>query len=98
MKRLFLPLMLLSFAITKSQAQVTYPENGVANPQSPTYAFVNATVVKDAANILQDAALIIKEGKIISVGKTTIPKDAIVVDCKGKYIYPSFIDMYSTQC
>ena len=55
MKRLFLPLMLLSFAITKSQAQVTYPENGVANPQSPTYAFVNATVVKDAANILVEA-------------------------------------------
>ncbi|TXH21759.1 MAG: amidohydrolase [Chitinophagaceae bacterium] len=96
MKRLFLPLLLLSFAISKSQAQVTYPEIGVANPQSPTYAFVNATVVKDAANIIQDAALIIKEGKIISVGKSPIPKDAIVVDCKGKYIYPSFIDMYST--
>ena len=96
MKRLFLPLILLSFVVSIGHAQVTYPENGVANPQSTTYAFINATVVKDAGTIIQDAALIIKEGKIINVGKVTIPKEAIIVDCKGKFIYPSFIDMYST--
>ena len=96
MKRLFLPLILLSFSVSISHAQVTYPENGVANPRSSTYAFINATVVRDAGTVLQDAALIIKEGKIVNVGKVAIPKEAIVVDCKGKFIYPSFIDMYST--
>src|SRR6202042_3556978 len=28
-------------------------------------------------------------------GKVAIPSDAVVIDCSGKYIYPSFIDAYS---
>jgi imidazolonepropionase-like amidohydrolase len=36
---------------------------------------------------------VIKQGKIVAVGVgVEIPKDAVVVDCNGKYIYPSFVD------
>lgn len=78
------------------QAQETYPTSGVADYRSGHYAFTNATIVKDAQTTLQNATLIIKDGKIISVGtNVTVPKDAVVVDLKGKYIYPSFIDVYS---
>ena len=39
---------------------------------------------------------IMHKGKIISVGKNIfIPADAVVEDLNGKYIYPSFIDLYS---
>ena len=32
--------------------------------------------------------------KIVAVGiDLTIPKDAVVIDCKDKFIYPSFIDI-----
>ena len=89
----------LLFCITAGlqlKAQSTFPANDVANPRSGYYAFTNATIVKDAATTLQNATLLIKQGKIENVGTTVnIPKDAVVIDCKGKYIYPSFIDIFS---
>jgi imidazolonepropionase-like amidohydrolase len=81
---------------TLLQAQETFPVNGVADKRDGYYAFTNATIVKDAQTTLQNATLIIKEGKIVAVGTgIAIPKDAVVVDCKDKFIYPSFIDIYT---
>ncbi len=78
------------------KAQNTFPANDVANPKSGYYAFTNATIVKDAQTTLQNATLVIKQGKIESVGSNiAVPKDAVVIDCIGKYIYPSFIDVFS---
>ncbi|GEO09763.1 amidohydrolase family protein [Segetibacter aerophilus] len=77
-------------------AQRTFPVNGVADERSSAYAFTNATIVKDGQTTLQKATLIIREGKIVAVGTSvSIPRDAIVIDSKDKYIYPSFIDIYS---
>lgn len=79
------------------QAQETFPVNGVADKREGCYAFTHATLVKDAQTKLTDATLVIRDGKILAIGTTgiSIPKDAIVVDCKDKYIYPSFIDIYT---
>jgi imidazolonepropionase-like amidohydrolase len=79
------------------QAQETFPVNGVADKRDGCYAFTNATIVKDAQTTISNATLIIREGKIIAVGSSgvSIPKDAIVIDCRNKYIYPSFVDIYS---
>ncbi|MBS1592435.1 MAG: amidohydrolase family protein [Bacteroidetes bacterium] len=83
-------------AVVLLHAQETFPVNGVADKRTGSYAFINATIVKDAQTTLQNATLIIKEGKIVAVGVgLTAPKDAVVIDCKDKYIYPSFIDIYS---
>ena len=77
-------------------AQPSFPINGVADPRTGTYAFIHATIVKDGQATLSDATLLISEGKIIAVDNhIAIPKGAVVVDCSGKYIYPSFIDIYS---
>ena len=76
-------------------SQVTFPINDVASPSNGYYAFTNATIVKDAKTTLTKATLVIKNGKIESVGTAIVPKDAVVIDCNGKYIYPSFIDIYS---
>lgn len=82
---------------TALQAQESYPVNGVADKREGCYAFTNATIVKDAQTIIKNATLVIRDGKITAVGASgiSIPKDAIVIDCKDKYIYPSFIDIYS---
>jgi hypothetical protein len=79
------------------QAQETFPVNGVADKREHCYAFTNATIVKDAQTTLTNATMVIRDGKIVALGATgvTIPKDAMVIDCKDKYIYPSFIDMYT---
>ena len=79
-----------------AMAQTTFPENGVADPRHGYYAFTNATIVKDAATTLSGATLVIKDGKIVTVGTNIkVPAGAVEVDCKGKYIYPSFIDIYA---
>ncbi|GGH82374.1 imidazolonepropionase-like amidohydrolase [Filimonas zeae] len=77
-------------------AQETFPVNGVADKREGCYAFTHATIVKDGQTTLQDATLVIRKGKIVSAAaNAAIPRDAVVIDCKGKYIYPSFIDIYS---
>jgi imidazolonepropionase-like amidohydrolase len=82
------------YAVTN--AQVTFPVNGVASPKTGCYAFTNATLVKDGQTTLTNATLVIREGKIVAVGAVAaLPKDAVVIDCSGKYIYPSFIDIYT---
>jgi imidazolonepropionase-like amidohydrolase len=94
--KLWAVFILTAASYMRLNAQATFPANDVANPKNGYYAFTNATIVKDAQTTLQNATLTIKQGKIESVGSSvSIPKDAVVIDCKGKYIYPSFIDVFS---
>ena len=94
--RLFFLLGLMFILHSTAMAQVTFPVNGVADPKVKCFAFTNATIVKDVQTTLTNATLVIREGKIVSVGTSvTIPKDAVVVNCSGKFIYPSFIDIFS---
>ncbi|RYY57206.1 MAG: amidohydrolase [Chitinophagaceae bacterium] len=77
-------------------AQVTFPENGIANPRHGHYAFTNATIVKDAGSTISNGTLVIRDGRITAVGANlAAPAGAVVIDCKGKYLYPSFIDIYA---
>ncbi|MGC4102152.1 amidohydrolase family protein [Ferruginibacter sp.] len=98
MQKLRFPVLVLALVMAALQvrSQVTFPVNDVANPKDGCYAFTNATIVKDAQTTIQNASLVIRQGKIENVGvNITLPKDAVVIDCKGKYIYPSFIDIFS---
>jgi imidazolonepropionase-like amidohydrolase len=92
-----LAFVLALFSVTTDlPAQVTFPENGVADPRHGHYAFTNATIVKDGITTLTNATLVIRDGKITAVGSNLkVPAGAVEIDCKGKYIYPSFIDLYA---
>lgn len=86
----------LLFLTLFSSAQTTFPVNGVADTREKCYAFTHATLVKDGATTLKDATLLIRDGLIVSVGTgVAIPNDAVIIDCSGKYLYPSFIDLYT---
>ncbi|MEY4333423.1 MAG: hypothetical protein RLZZ196_2166 [Bacteroidota bacterium] len=92
MKRIFLSLLLLVTGAA-AFAQETFPVNGVRDVRSGSYAFTNATIIQNASTKMEKATLVIKQGKIVAVGVgIEIPKDAVVVDCNGKFIYPSFVD------
>jgi imidazolonepropionase-like amidohydrolase len=79
-----------------SKAQETFPVNGVRDIRSGLYAFTNATIVQNSTTKIEKGTLLIKQGKIIAVGTSvTVPADAIVIDCSGKFIYPSFVDAYT---
>jgi imidazolonepropionase-like amidohydrolase len=82
--------------VSSASAQETFPVNGLADPRESCFAFTHATLIKDAQTTLSDATLVIRDGKITEAGPSAvIPKDAVVIDCKGKYIYPSFVDIFS---
>lgn len=88
----------LSLCMAEVAAQETYPLNGVADKRLNSYAFTHATVVKDARTQITNATLVIKDGKIVALGpNVTIPKEAQVIDCSGKFIYPSLLTRTATM-
>ncbi len=96
MSKVWLFFTCLFLEVLTSSAQVTFPVNGVADERQDHVAFINATIVKDAQTIIKNGTLIIKEGRIVKVGSNLpAPANAVVIDCSGKYIYPSFIELYS---
>jgi imidazolonepropionase-like amidohydrolase len=83
--------------ISLLQAQeTTFKTNGPDNFSEGLHAFINATIFKDYQTQLQNATLLIRNGKVENVGTSVaLPAGAIVHDMKGKFIYPSFIDLYT---
>ena len=78
-------------------AQETFPLNGIYDVRPNEFAFTNATVAVNADVTISGGTLLIKDRKIEAAGKNVaIPKGYVVVDLKGKYIYPSLIDAYTT--
>lgn len=77
-------------------AQETFPVNGVHDKKPIYYAFTNAHIFKSANEYIEKGTLLIKEGKVIDAGAgIEIPAGAVVQNCDGLYIYPSFIDAYA---
>ncbi len=78
-------------------SQETFPVNGPFNKSHNYYAFTNANLVVDYQTTLANATLLIKDGLIVEAGAVVkVPKEAVVYDMKGKTIYPSFIDPYTS--
>jgi imidazolonepropionase-like amidohydrolase len=95
MRKICLSILMGCFSLSLL-AQPTFPVNGVGDEREKTYAFTHATIIKNPQSSLQDATLLVRNGKIIGVGNNlTIPANALVIDCTGKTIYPSFIDLYA---
>ncbi len=78
-------------------AQSTFPSNGAPNPVHTTYAFANGVIHVNEETTVEEGILLVKDGKIVDVlpKGSQAPKNAMVVDLKGKHVYPSFIDLYS---
>lgn len=78
-------------------SQTTFPSNEASYKINTIYVFKNAVIHQDYQTTLNNAILLIQNNKIIRILKSEkeIPKSAMVIDLKGKHIYPSFIDLYS---
>ena len=87
--------LVFSFA-SQSFSQETFPRNGVADHREGLYAFTNATIYKSWNEKLDNATLVIRKGRVEAVGQgIAVPPGAVVIDAKGKTIYPSFIELVS---
>src|SRR2546428_6994668 len=88
---------LFSVICTWAIAQETFPVNGVHDKRPGLYAFTHATIVVNSETVLQNATLVVRDKRIEAVGVgVSVPKGAVVADLKGHYIYPAFIDAFST--
>jgi imidazolonepropionase-like amidohydrolase len=78
-------------------AQETFPVNGPYDIRPGLFAFSNANIVVNADQTIPNGILLVKDRVIEAVGAgIAIPKGYVVIDLKGKYIYPGLIDAYST--
>ncbi|KQS33743.1 amidohydrolase family protein [Dyadobacter sp. Leaf189] len=78
------------------QAQETFPQNGAYDERPGRFAFTNATIVVDPKTTIENGTLLIENGTVIQAGKQVkLPAGAVTIDLKGKYIYPSLIDLDS---
>jgi imidazolonepropionase-like amidohydrolase len=97
MKKQYLSIVafLLLGAMQSVFAQKTFPQNGVYDERDGLFAFTNATIYKSWNEKLDNATLLIRDGRIEAVGAgIAVPKDAVVIDCRNKTIYPSFIEPF----
>jgi len=97
MKKILLAIaMAFSTTILFAQ-QTTFPVNGSFDTRPGMFAFTNATIVVNANQTLSNATLLIKGQTIQAVGAgMAAPKGYVVVDLKGKFIYPSMVDAFSS--
>ncbi|MBR9756501.1 MAG: amidohydrolase family protein [Algicola sp.] len=78
-------------------AQEYFPKNDGVKAKNTNYtALTNAKIYVTHNQVVDNGTLLIKDGKIVASGESvTIPKNSVVIDLKGKTIYPSFIDLYA---
>ncbi|TWJ00670.1 imidazolonepropionase-like amidohydrolase [Mucilaginibacter frigoritolerans] len=96
MKKLYL-ICCIVFLTQFVLAQETFPVNGPWDIRPGLYAFTNANIVVSANQTITNGTLLIKDRKIEEVGPAVkVPAGYVVIDLKGKYIYPGLIDAYTT--
>ncbi|WP_167341765.1 amidohydrolase family protein [Nonlabens sp. SY33080] len=77
-------------------SQEYFPNNDdISAVNNVSRAITNATVHTGTGDVIKNATILIKDGKIQSIGKNvSIPKDAVIEDANGNHIYPSFVEAY----
>ncbi len=88
MKKIFLSLVSICFLLSTKAQETVYP----AAKQTVTTVITNATVHKGNGEVIENASIVITDGKIAAIGKNIpTPAGATVVDAKGKQVYPGLI-------
>ncbi|MBN8588763.1 MAG: amidohydrolase family protein [Rhodothermia bacterium] len=63
------------------------------DPDPRVIALTNARLVTVTNGVIENATLLIRDGKIAALGKAVvIPTGATIIDCAGKSVYPGFIE------
>ncbi|WP_244215253.1 amidohydrolase family protein [Pedobacter miscanthi] len=97
MKKILLAIGLVISTTFLFAQQTTFPVNGSFDTRPGMFAFTNATIVVNANQTLTNATLLIKGQSIQGVGAgLAVPKGYVVIDLKGKFIYPSLIDAFTS--
>ena len=70
------------------------PKNGMVESNAAYYAFTHATIMASPGEVITNGTLLIKSDEIVKIGKRVlIPNDAVEIDCEGRTIIPSFVEL-----
>ncbi len=84
--------LLFLFPLFYSQVGPTF---GIRENPPMVYALINAKIMVKTGEVIENGKIVIRKGIIENVGKDIkIPPDAYVIDLKGKWVYPGFIEPY----
>jgi imidazolonepropionase-like amidohydrolase len=79
-----------------SNGESTTPVKGLHTNTPRVHALIHGTLVTRPGETIEDATIIIRDGRIEYSGtKSEVPADARVWDMTGRTIYAGFIDAYS---
>ncbi|MCP4046651.1 MAG: amidohydrolase [Gammaproteobacteria bacterium] len=84
-------LMLLSFGNLWAEP---YPSTYSPLPSGATL-ITHATILTGTGQRLDDASLLISDGKIVFVGEGEVPVDVNIIDASGRWVTPGLIDVHS---
>jgi imidazolonepropionase-like amidohydrolase len=88
---------LMFFLTSLIHGQYRLPQAKLSDEKSQTFLITNATIVPAPGEKLESASLYVKDGKIAAIGKNLIvPPGTLQRDAGGAWIYPSFIDLFSS--
>jgi imidazolonepropionase-like amidohydrolase len=95
MRKIFYWLLFL-IPLGLSGQQDNAPVTGVSDRRAEIYGFKNARVVVDYQTTLDNADILVSEGRIQAVGQNlTFPRGTVIIDLTGKIVYPSLVDIYA---
>ncbi|CAM3861518.1 amidohydrolase family protein [Rheinheimera salexigens] len=87
---------LITLTTTSSYADQTSPLQGIQHKTPNLVALTGATVVTEPGKTLNNATILIENGKISAVGtKVTVPAGYQQIDASQFHIYAGFIDPYT---
>ncbi|MBC2839220.1 amidohydrolase family protein [Robiginitalea sp. SC105] len=78
-------------------AQEYFPKNDGVKASNENYtALTNARIQIAPGQVVENGTLLIRKGLVVQAGAAVrVPENSVVIDLSGKYIYPSFIDIFS---
>ena len=91
---LFLPLLVALLPVSAELRAEAYPSTYAPLPSEPTL-ITHATILTGTGERLDDASLLIADGKIVFVGEGEVPAGVITIDAQGRWVTPGLIDVHS---
>ena len=85
---------LLLFGCAGNAAAEAFPSTYEPLPSEPTL-ITNATVLTGTGERLDDASLLMQDGKIVWVGAGEAPEGVTTIDAGGRWVTPGIIDVHS---
>ena len=89
-----LPLLMALLPVSGELRAEDYPSTYAPLPSEPTL-ISHATILTGNGERLDDASLLIADGKIVFVGEGETPAGVTTIDAKGRWVTPGLIDVHS---